>query len=64
MFKPEPMKIGDYTCLLCGSRLELTLEKGIVGDNEGACPMCAEPYRINITDKEMEEFRRLERRNN
>ncbi|MBN1531706.1 MAG: hypothetical protein JXA20_03505 [Spirochaetes bacterium] len=60
MFKRTPMKISDLTCLLCGSNLGLTLETVAVGDNEGCCPMCNEPYRVNITEAEMKEFIALE----
>ncbi len=56
MIKRDPMKISDFTCLMCGSNLGLTLDAVSVGDNEGTCPMCAEPYRVNITDSEMEDF--------
>jgi len=61
MFKPGPMKISDYTCLLCGSKLGMTLKSAIIGDNTGSCPMCEEPFRVNITADEMEEFIKLEK---
>ena len=61
MFKPGQMRISDYTCLLCGEKLGLKLADVAVGDNTGSCPLCGEPYMINITEKEMEEFIKLEK---
>ncbi len=61
MFKVSPMNASDYTCLLCGSRLELKLHALAVGDNRGACPMCGEPYLVNLTEAEMEELHKAER---
>ncbi len=61
MFKVPPMKASDFTCLLCGSRLELKLEALIVGDNRGACPMCGEAFLVNLTEGEMEELKAAER---
>lgn len=54
MLSPDKMKAGDFTCLLCGSRLELKLADLVIGDNSGACPCCGEPFRINLTKDEME----------
>ncbi len=56
MLLPQRMKASDFTCLLCGSRLGLTLAKLIIGDNPGTCPMCAEPFMINVTEDEMNEL--------
>jgi hypothetical protein len=56
MLQPKPMKAGDFTCLLCGSKLELKIEDLRIGENTGQCPMCSEPYCVKITEKEMEEL--------
>jgi len=56
MFKPSKMRIADLTCLSCGSKLEIKFSDAIIGDNKGECPMCQEPYKINITKDEMDEF--------
>ena len=56
MFRPEKMKVSDCTCLLCGSRLGLAIDRVVIGDNCGECPMCGEAYLINITREEMELF--------
>ena len=61
MFKAPRMRVSDYTCMLCGSKLELTMKVVCVGDNCGTCPMCGEPYTLNITIKEMNEFEEIER---
>ncbi|MBN2077592.1 MAG: hypothetical protein JW838_01410 [Spirochaetes bacterium] len=61
MFKVPPMKASDFTCLLCGSRLKLKLEALIVGDNRGHCPMCGEPFLVNLTKGEMEDLKNAER---
>ncbi|PKL37916.1 MAG: hypothetical protein CVV44_12160 [Spirochaetae bacterium HGW-Spirochaetae-1] len=61
MFKAPEMRAADYTCLLCGSRLELKLENLVVGDNTGSCPMCAEPFCIIITTEEMYQLIKIER---
>jgi hypothetical protein len=60
MFKVSKMRVCDYTCLLCGSKLGLTMESACVGDNRGCCPMCSEPFVVNITDHEMRDFRAIE----
>ena len=49
-----PMTAGDFTCLYCGSRLELKLENLVIGENNGACPMCAEAYCIKLDREDME----------
>jgi len=56
MLKPRNMKIADCTCLMCGSRLGLTVTGVVTGDNRGTCPMCSEPFLVNITREEMESF--------
>ena len=56
MFRRGKMKISDCTCLMCGSSLELKIEKVCIGDNRGECPMCSEPYCINITEAEMADY--------
>jgi hypothetical protein len=61
MLKVPEMKVGDCTCLLCGSQLELKINEVIIGDNRGACPMCQEPFTINITKNEMKEFKKAEK---
>jgi len=61
MLKVPEMKVGDCTCFLCGSRLELKIDEVIIGDNKGSCPMCQEPYTINITKDEMKEFKKAEK---
>ncbi len=60
MLKAPDMRAGDFTCLLCGSRLELKLEKLIIGDNRGECPMCSEPFTMNVTEAEMKELIKAE----
>jgi len=62
MFKVPDMTAADFTCMLCGSRLELKLENLKVGDTLGECPMCSEPFKINLTEKELEEFAHAERK--
>ena len=56
MFKAPSMKAGDYTCLLCGTKLELILIDLIIGENRGSCPACGEPFNVKITDTEMKEL--------
>ncbi|TAL39799.1 MAG: hypothetical protein EPN93_00715 [Spirochaetes bacterium] len=56
MLVPGKMKIADCTCLLCGSRLGLTISSVVTGDNRGACPMCGEPFLVSITREEMEQY--------
>ncbi len=51
---PRPMTAGDFTCLYCGSRLELKLEQLIIGENRGICPMCAEPFCLKLNKEDME----------
>ncbi len=60
MLKAPDMRAGDFTCLLCGSKLELTLQQLTIGDNPGECPMCSEPFTINITETEMKELIKAE----
>jgi hypothetical protein len=60
MFRRGKMRVSECTCLMCGSGLELKIEKVRVGDNRGECPMCSEPYCINITGEEMAEFQDAE----
>jgi hypothetical protein len=50
------MRISDCTCMLCGCGLELKIDDVKAGDNTGDCPMCSEPFVLNITKDEMEEF--------
>jgi hypothetical protein len=63
MFKAPEMKVSDYTCLLCGSKLGLTLKSAKIGDNSGCCPMCGEHFIIDITADEMRVFREIEEKN-
>ena len=56
MFKVPEMTAADFTCMLCGSRLELKLEDLKVGDTFGECPMCSEPFKINLTEKEYDDL--------
>lgn len=51
-----PMKASDLTCLYCGSSLELKVEQLVIGQNSGACPMCAEPFCINLNDDDIAGF--------
>ncbi len=51
---PRPMTAGDFTCLFCGSRLELKLEQLVIGENRGQCPMCAEPFCLKLNKEDME----------
>lgn len=51
---PRPMTAGDFTCLYCGSRLELKLEQLVVGENRGICPMCTEPFCLKLNKEDME----------
>ncbi len=50
---PRPMTAGDFTCLCCGSRLELKLEELKIGENRGVCPMCSEPFCLRINSDDM-----------
>ena len=50
---PRPMTAGDFTCLYCGSSLELKLEGLVIGENRGCCPMCAEPFCLKINEDDM-----------
>ncbi|MCX7679053.1 MAG: hypothetical protein N2316_07515 [Spirochaetes bacterium] len=50
----RPMAARDFTCLYCGSKLELTLEKLAIGENRGVCPMCAEPFSLKLNREDME----------
>jgi len=59
--KAPDMRAGDFTCLLCGSKLELKLEELIIGNNKGECPMCSEPFTMNVTETEMEELIKAEK---
>ena len=61
MFNVPPMKAADFTCVLCGSRLGLRLDALSVGDNRGTCPMCGEPFLVNLTGGEMEDLRAAEK---
>ena len=61
MFKEPQMRVCDYTCLLCGSKLGLSIDCVTIGDNSGSCPMCGEPYIVNITKQEMKEFADVEK---
>jgi len=47
------MTAGDFTCLYCGSLLELKLENLVIGENRGECPMCAEPFCVRINGDDM-----------
>ncbi len=60
MLKAPDMRAGDLTCLLCGSKLELKIKELKTGDNKGKCPMCSEPFIMNITEAEMKEFIKAE----
>jgi hypothetical protein len=61
MLKITKMRVCDYTCLLCGSKLGLSMDGVIIGDNKGTCPMCSEPFIVNITKHEMKEFTEVEK---
>ena len=61
MFSAPKMRVCDYTCLLCGSKLGLSMDSVSIGDNTGLCPMCSEPFRVNITADEMKEFKKIEK---
>jgi hypothetical protein len=62
MFKTPEMRVSDYSCLLCGSKLGLAMTDVIVGDNCGCCPMCNEPFIVNITADEMKDFLDIEKK--
>lgn len=51
---PRPMTAGDFTCLFCGSRLDLRLERLQAGENRGSCPMCGEPFCVKLNREDME----------
>ncbi len=51
---PRPMTAGDFTCMYCGSSLELKLENLVIGENRGECSMCTEPYCIKLNREDME----------
>lgn len=61
MFKAPQMRAGDYTCLLCGNKLELKLKDLIVGDNTGNCFACGEFFCVKITGNEMRELEEAEK---
>ena len=51
---PHQMRANDFTCLLCGSKLNLSLNQLSIGINTGTCPMCGEPFTIKLNKKDME----------
>ncbi|GAB4219875.1 MAG: hypothetical protein Kow00102_04740 [Spirochaetota bacterium] len=51
---PHPMRAGDFTCLLCGSKLNLKISELSIGANSGTCPMCGEPFTIKLNKKDIE----------
>jgi len=60
MLRRGQMKASDFTCMMCGSKLGIKFTDIKVGDNLGSCPMCSEPYRINVTGDEMEQLMEAE----
>ncbi len=52
----KPMRAKDFSCLLCGSRLELKYENLVIGENLGVCPMCGEPFCIKLNRNDIEEL--------
>ena len=51
---PHQMRANDFTCLLCGSKLNLKINELSIGINSGTCPMCGEPYTIKLNKKDIE----------
>ena len=51
---PHHMRAEDFSCLLCGSKLNLKLNELSIGINTGNCPMCGEPFTIKLNKKDME----------
>lgn len=51
---PHPMRAADFTCLLCGSKLNLNINELSTGINTGTCPMCGEPFTIKLNKKDIE----------
>jgi transcription elongation factor Elf1 len=48
------MRAGDFTCLLCGSKLQLKISELSIGINSGTCPMCGEPFTLKLNKKDIE----------
>jgi len=53
---PGPMRAKDFTCLYCGSKLELTIKDVHIGENRGSCPMCSEDFCLKIDKEDMEQL--------
>ncbi len=51
---PHQMRASEFSCLLCGSKLNLKINQLSVGINTGNCPMCNEPFTIKLNKKDME----------
>ncbi|MGQ9844401.1 MAG: hypothetical protein ACUVRK_12685 [Spirochaetota bacterium] len=51
---PHQMRASDFTCLLCGSKLNLKIVELTIGINTGICPMCGESFTIKLNKKDIE----------
>ncbi|HQL42334.1 MAG TPA: hypothetical protein PL073_00385 [Spirochaetota bacterium] len=51
---PHQMRACDFTCLLCGSKLNLSISDIAVGLTTGTCPMCSQPFTIKLNKKDIE----------